>query len=106
MEEIHIRPMSIRCSSFELQSRKSPTSTQPKSCLTISSAWQLRNYTLAAQHGSPGRTHSTVNEDVCSNKGSLLVTKGIATRSKDATIGAPGLTTSNKRTLLATKGMQ
>ena len=30
------------------------------------------------------------------NHASLLVTKGIATRSKDATRGAPGLTTRSK----------
>ena len=34
----------------------------------------------------------------------LLVAKGIATRSKDATRGAPGLTTRNKK-LLVTKGI-
>ena len=34
-----------------------------------------------------------------------MVTKGIATRSKDVTRGAPGLTTRNKK-LLGTKGTQ
>ena len=44
--------------------------------------------------GAPGITSS--------NK-KLLVAKGIATRSKDATRGAPGLTTRNKK--LLTKGI-
>ena len=37
------------------------------------------------------------------NHWKLLGAKGIATRSKNATSGAPGLTTSNKKLLVTTK---
>ena len=46
-----------------------------------------------AASDAPGRSKKHSNKK-------LLVTKGIATRSKEATRGAPGITTSNKRTLL------
>ena len=59
---------------------------------------------LACAMRTKGRLYRVLQSEARASDKKLLGTKGIATRSKDATRGAPGLTTRNKRTLLVTKG--